>query len=284
MPDFGIMRGFNDKLFGDKLFAGQLPTQLGNNLDPDAVAFFSRVTVAGGTLSETEQNAILTLVQNLKNYDIWSSMKAIYPMVGSSAAACAQNLKSSSFTGTFSSGWTFASTGATPNGTSAFLNSNVVPNTDLTSNNQHLSFYSRTQNSSKNGINIGSLKDSINEIWMSVYYAAVSRKVYVAGAYGANYAFVNNTNTLGLHIGSQISTTSRKLYFAGSLVDTNTTNYSQTYSTNPIYIGAHNTGSAALFMPHECAFSSIGDGLTDTQASDFYTAVQTFQTTLSRQV
>jgi surface protein len=29
MPDFGIFRGFNDKLFGDKLYAGQLPTQLG---------------------------------------------------------------------------------------------------------------------------------------------------------------------------------------------------------------------------------------------------------------
>jgi len=29
MPDFGIFRGFNDKLFGEKLYAGQLPTQLG---------------------------------------------------------------------------------------------------------------------------------------------------------------------------------------------------------------------------------------------------------------
>ncbi len=29
MPDFGIFRGFNSKLFSDKLFAGQLPTQLG---------------------------------------------------------------------------------------------------------------------------------------------------------------------------------------------------------------------------------------------------------------
>jgi hypothetical protein len=29
MPDFGIFRGFNDKLFGDRLYAGQLPTQLG---------------------------------------------------------------------------------------------------------------------------------------------------------------------------------------------------------------------------------------------------------------
>ena len=29
MPDFGIMRGFNEKLFGDKLVPGQLPTELG---------------------------------------------------------------------------------------------------------------------------------------------------------------------------------------------------------------------------------------------------------------
>lgn len=29
MPDFGIFRGFNSKLFSDKLYAGQLPTQLG---------------------------------------------------------------------------------------------------------------------------------------------------------------------------------------------------------------------------------------------------------------
>jgi len=29
MPDFGIFRGFNDKLFGNKLYAGQLPINLG---------------------------------------------------------------------------------------------------------------------------------------------------------------------------------------------------------------------------------------------------------------
>lgn len=52
MPDFGIMRGFNEKLFGGKLVAGQLPTQLGmigsnsafsNLLDiyPNAAAAYS---------------------------------------------------------------------------------------------------------------------------------------------------------------------------------------------------------------------------------------------------
>jgi hypothetical protein len=211
-------------------------------------------------------------------------MKAIYPMVGASAAACAQNLKSSSFTGTFTSGWTFASTGATPNGTSAYMNTGLAPSGNLTANNNHISFYSRTQNSIASGVNIGSFLNTANETWLSVYYAAVSQKVYVAGAYGANYAFVNNTNTLGLHIGSQLSTTSRKLYFAGSLVATNTTSYSQTYGTNNFYLAANGKLIPTDFMPHQCAFSSIGDGLSDTEASNFYTAVQAFQTTLSRQV
>jgi hypothetical protein len=103
--------------------------------DADAQAFFNRVTAAGGSLTATEQTAVNTLVLELKGYSIWSSMKAIYPMVGASAAACAQNLKSASFTGTFTSGWTFASTGVTPNGTSAFMNTTLNSLNDLTLNN-----------------------------------------------------------------------------------------------------------------------------------------------------
>jgi hypothetical protein len=46
----------------------------------------------------------------------------------------------------------------------------------------------------------------------------------------------------------------------------------------------NNNGISAFYTTKECAFASIGDGLTDTEASNFYTAVQAFQTTLSRQV
>ena len=80
----------------------------GGAFDSDAQAYFDRVSTAGGTLSTTEKNAVNQLVIDLKANSLWTPMKAIYPMVGASAAACAQNLKSSSFTGAFSSGWTFA--------------------------------------------------------------------------------------------------------------------------------------------------------------------------------
>ena len=102
--------------------------------DSDAQAFFDRVTTAGGSLSNTEKTAVNQLVLDMKSYSIWTKMKAIYPMVGASAAACAQNLKSSSFTGTFTSGWTFASTGVTSNGTSAYMNTNFIPSSHYTSN------------------------------------------------------------------------------------------------------------------------------------------------------
>jgi hypothetical protein len=272
-------------MFNIPSFMGFDKAGFGTPVDPDAAAFFARVTAAGGTLSATEETAVNTLVVQMKSDGTWAPCKAIYPMVGASAAACAQNLKSSSFTGTFSSGWTFSSTGATPNGTSAFFNTTLVPSVDLGSNNNHLSFYSRTQNTSVSGMNMGVRSASLQEFWMSLYYAAVVTKLFNAGTYPANTAISTNTNTLGLQIGSQLSTTSRKLYFNATLLNTNTTSFNFVNPNISMYISAYNeAGSTTQFTPHQCAFASIGDGLTDTQASNLYTAVQAFQTTLSRQV
>jgi hypothetical protein len=39
-----------------------------------------------------------------------------------------------------------------------------------------------------------------------------------------------------------------------------------------------------FYSSNELALASIGEGLTDIEAADFYTAVQTFQTTLGRNV
>ena len=126
------------------LFPFSFMQSQGAAVDPDAAAFFARVTAAGGTLSATEESAVNTLVIQMKADGIWTPMKAIYPMVGASAAACAQNLKSSSFTGTFSSGWTFASTGVKGNGSSAYMDSTLNPSVSLSQNSTHISYYTRT--------------------------------------------------------------------------------------------------------------------------------------------
>ena len=290
MPDFGIFRGFGSKLFSDKLYAGQLPTQLGaigsvSLFDSDALAFFDRVTIAGGILSTLEKDAINQLVIDLKSYSIWSKMKAIYPMVGASSAACAQNLKSSSFTGSFSSGWTFSSTGAKPNGTSAFFNTNFLALSNLSRNNHHISFYSRTQDSSKNGYNMGVEGNPFtNRSMLTLYFQSVSLKGFINGAFSGGWTSINNSNTLGLQIGGIYPSNQSKLWFNGTLLATTTPDNNSLNDIN-YYIGSNNfQGSASNFMPHETAFNSIGDGLTNTEASNLYTAVQAFQTTLSRNV
>jgi hypothetical protein len=258
-----------------------------SGIDADWLAYYNRVIAAGGSLTTTEQNATKTLVADLKANGLWTPMKAIYPMVGASAAACAQNLKSASFTGTFTSGWTFASTGVTPNGTSAYMDTFLTPSTALSSiNNVHLSMYSRTQNSSVSGHNMGVDSNGAN-LNLAQYFSAVSVKLFMNGGYPTNSAEFNQTNTKGLAIGSATSSTSRKLFFNGTLLNTDTNTQVGNLPNVTLLVGSGrngNTGTPDLFTPHENAFASVGDGLTDTQASNFYTAVQAFQTTLSRNV
>ena len=63
------------------------------------------------------------------------------------------------------------------------------------------------------------------------------------------------------------------------------TEASNTPGNIQMIIGAINTtGGVTDYSTHECAFATIGDGLTDTEVSDLYTAVNAFQTTLSRNV
>jgi hypothetical protein len=261
--------------------------------DPDALAFFARVTAAGGTLSATEKAAVNTLVVQMKAAGIWTPMKAIYPMVGASAAACAQNLKSSSFTGTFTSGWTFASTGVTPNGTSAYMDTNLIPNNSLSVNSTHLSYYSRTDNGGttvKSEMGATSSASFLPLIQLLVYgNDGMGNNRFLAQAYdytAGTQISVSGTNSLGFFTASRTAINLLKAYKNNSSIGSATTNQTQTtMPTNNLYLGGFNDkGVAKQFSNRESAFASIGDGLTDTQASNLYTAVQAFQTTLARNV
>ena len=237
-------------------------------------------------MSQTEKDAVSSLAISLKAAEIWTLMKAIYPMVGASAAACAQNLISSSYTGSFSSGWTFSSTGATPNGANAFMNTGLNPNGLLSINNFHISYYSRTQNTSFSGGAMGQgIEGGSQNTYIAPWYSQVSLKFFLNGAYPSNTANSNNTTTTGLHLGNKEAINSRKLYLNATLLNTNTTSYTSNFENFTFYLGALNYNNVASYpTAFQCAFSSIGDSLTNTQVSDFYTAVQAFQTTLSRNV
>jgi hypothetical protein len=244
--------------------------------DPDAAAFFARVTAAGGTLSATEKTATNQLVLDLKANSLWTPMKAIYPMVGASAAACAQNLKSSSFTGTFTSGWTFASTGVTPNGTSAYMNTGLQMQ-QLSNTTNHLSAYMRgiaLNDKSFLGCFDGTRYSILGTETLNTYY----------NSYNAIFATRALIVRTGFLFGTYISG-NEKLFRNGTQQGSTSQITTASTSTQPFYLGCYNqNGTPIQFIDKEIAFSSLGDGLTDTQASNFYTAVQAFQVSLSRSV
>ena len=243
------------------------------SIDADATAFFARVTTAGGTLSATERTAVNTLVKQLKANGIWTKMKAIYPMVGASAAACAQNLKSASFTASFTAGWTFASSGATPNGTSAYMDTNLTPSISLSASSSHFSKYNRTNDLT------GDKTDGaiVAPVFFQFNFSAGNT---VMGDVGTVVSYTP-TDTRGFFVSSRTSSSLIKLFRNNVTLGTNTS-LNTAIVNIPIYIGARNPGQ--FYNSYECAFASLGDGLTDTEASNFYTAVQAFQTTLSRNV
>lgn len=263
-------------------------------IDADAQAFFDRVTTAGGSLSNTEKTAVNQLVLDMKSYSIWTKMKAIYPMVGASSAACAQNLKSSSFTGTFNGGWTYASTGVTPNGTTGYMNTTINASSQLTTNNVHMSYYSRTNITGTiiYHTDMG-CSDSPTDLPSGNYLGLYLKRpiqsnlsAFEANTYSTGVqATFTNTNSASMVIGSRTSSTLNRIYRNGTLQSSATSTNTSVNPNYSIYIGASNKlNSATNFGSLQCAFASIGDGLTDTEASNLYTAVQTFNTTLSRQV
>jgi hypothetical protein len=258
-------------------------------IDPDAQAFIT----AAGITDSTQQSAIITLVSDLKTYGIWTKFKAIYPIVGGTASSHKFNLKDprdldAAFRLTFSSGWTHSANGMTPNGTTSYADTFLIPNTSMVVNSAHLSYYSRTDSAILNEVPMGvSLNLGGNGVNLVIRRNSNVNSFRATSGIFSGVVDSTSTDSRGLTTGSITSSSSRKIYKNGTLLNTNSSTITQVRSTGKIFIGAVNItdlGGATLFTNKECAFASIGDGLTDTESANLYTAVQAFQTTLGRQV
>ena len=253
----------------------------GGGYDADAQAFIT----AAGITDLTQKNAINQLVLDLKGYSIWTKFNALYPFVGGTATTHKFNLKNpldtdAAFRLVFSGGWTHSATGVLPNGTNAFADTKLIPNTVLAQNSFSFGFYSRT--------NIDALIVDIGSVGSNGVYTLLFSR-YLNAIYNAinssiTYTTSANTDSKGLYVGNRTASNIIKNYKNGSLLTTGTTASTGNNNGN-IYLGAYNNnGSVQYPSSREFAFASIADGFSDTEVSNFYTAVQTFQTTLSRNV
>ena len=252
--------------------------------DTDAQAFIA----AAGITDTTQQSAINTLVLNFKSYGIWTKMKAIYPMVGGTANAHKLNLKDprdidAAFRLGFYGGWIHSSTGAKPNGSTGYADTFVKPSTDLTLNGAGISYYARTLKEAVgayagNGVTMGG---GLGVAELSIFADYASGVDYLANNSSEFSGGVLLKQQTGLIHNTRIISSSFKVYRNGSTVYTLPLG-SGNRTALSLYIGAVNGYNDRSNV--ECSFSAIDTGLTDAEAANYYTAVQTFQTTLGRQV
>ena len=254
----------------------------GGGVDADAQAFITAAAITGAT----QQSAIITLVTQLKTYGIWSKMKAIYPFVGGTAAQHRFNLKDPravdpAFYLTFNGGGTHGPNGYQPNGNS-YANTKLIPSSVLSTSSTHVSVYSRT-NATGNYADMGAIQ-GIGTSYLQLL-TKWSDNIFYGQMYDTNFSDNTVDDSLGFFVGNRQSATGVKLIKNSTVITSKTSNVISTI-TSPLYLGARNNNNvdAQNYSLREQAFASIGDGLTDTEATNFYTAVQTFQTTLGRQV
>lgn len=255
-----------------------------SSLDPDAQAFITAAAIT----NPTQITAINTLVVSLKANGIWTKMKALYPFVGGTATTHKFNLKNpldtdAAFRLVFNGGWVHSNTGSTPNGANAFANTFYAPKTNGLQNSAHISYYSRTNVIAGTSIDMGALS-AIPGYYHHMHIRYSGELIY--GLLNTNQAAaLSNNISQGLFLASRITSTTTSLYKSSTKIGTVNLNSDINYPNFNVYIAAGNvTNIAQQFSNKQTAFASIGDGLTDTEALNFYTAVQAFQTTLSRQV
>ena len=270
-----------DTLIGKQYLGNDLTKTLSFTLDPDAYAFLTATGITDATIS----SAINKLVGDLKGYGIWSKMIAIYPFVGGTATTHKYNLVNpqdtdAAFRLTFGSGITHNANGITTSGVGA-ARTYIVAGTNTTNTDISAGLYSRTSANDSAYDTAAGPGGGSTAFTMSI---RISDKFEHKNGQGS-LSSQANTDGQGFYQSTRVSSTQ---YF--TLKNSSSTTYNVSVGSSYVgqfYVGGRGqtaTGPADSFSSRNYAFAYYGEGLTSAEAGNYYTAVQAFQTSLSRQV
>ena len=248
----------------------------GPAFDPDAAAYLSAVVATGGTVTSPMSAATNTLFIQLKGVGLYTKLDVFYPIIGGTANSTAlmgKRVSGATYDLDYNGGWTFDSSGATPNGTTGYANTFFAPNLKG-QNDIHMSVYN-TQESTGSRVEMGST-------------SAGSDIQIVSNFGGNNYSAINNggqgggpITSSGFIVISRTGSTSFNYFLNGS--KTIKSNSSVPPNSFNVYIGCrNNSGTPEYYDTKQKAFASIGSGLSDVDVANLSTIINTFQTALGR--
>lgn len=249
------------------------------DFDSDAQAFINATGISG-----TNATAINNLVLALKAGNYWNSLYAIYPMIGGTSTTCKYNLKNPADTDAayrlnFQGTWTFNSSGAKPNGASGtYANTYFTPSVGFTTTNGHMSFYSFTNETTGNPVDMGAeTNGGGGETLLTLNYSDNNRYVFY-GSQGGGIS-KGTGSTTGFMILNK-ATNTEGWYNGTRVINAGSTPSALTNLT--LTLGGENSTSIGTYRPSTrgCSFATIGATLSD--PSGFTTVVNNYQTALGR--
>lgn len=266
---------------GDKLMGWA--TQATSSINPKVIEFVD----AAGITGSVETDALNELYNTLVIDNLIDKLHALYPFVGGTETAHSYNLlATASYQIDFenASFWTHDSNGITGDGTNAWAKTNFSSYTNWTTDSS-LGVYSRTAGS--NGYDMGASKAAPG---------GTGAQSAVIAKLAANDNFypglpVNNLQYSGSHSGQGLYIASKSGSAQSGSIDgvgVISQGYGGTFTQPgyPISIAAFTNefGTQVEYSDRNYALAFIGKGLTSDEQSNLYTAVQTYQTALGREV
>ena len=257
----------------------------------EANTYLSAVVAAGGTgITSTVSAATRTLFTELVSNGLYNKMTAMYPMLGGNSSGAKFNAvnpvdTNGAYRLTFNGGWSFTSSGATPNGANAYANTYLTGST-LDRYSQHQSFYSLTQttgNMQEMGARNGAGgSGTYSELVICITAFGGNFRSYNLNSVGLGNDLTANTLSTGYFVSSRETDTKSYFYKNGSLNQSGTTTTNGTVPFS-FYLGATNdNGNPGSYGSRAAGFASFGSGLTPSEITTLQTIVNTWATSIGR--
>lgn len=253
-------------------------------LDADAQAFLTATGITDSTIT----SAINTLVTDLKANSLWTKIKALYPFVGGTATTHKYNLKDpqdtdAAFRLTMVGGLTHDANGVTGNGSTGYMDSYFKDTNFNGQNDAGFLVYCRNNFSAGAKAFYGAIDSSFQG---SRFLPNLTSFAYKS-VFGTTGSGISNTDTSGLWVHTRTGASADKIYRNGSLFQTqNFTSTTNTTTANILILAVDYDNGALKYQQADaniCTFA-FTDGLNDTDKATISTIVNTFNTTLSRNI
>jgi hypothetical protein len=259
----------------------------------EAQAYLTSVVNAGGSVNSTQSAATITLFTSIVSNSLWDKLYAFYPTLGGTAASHIYNGRSGSYNLTFNGGWTHSSAGMQPNGTNGYAETNFNPSVIIGANNSSsLGIYVNLQGTVGDRIydmGVATLDSTSTDFWNITAKRTSgtgNQTLFDSGDLpNARVSTTSQASASGMTIGSVRAFNNRTLYRDGSNIATNTGTQVIDYPNRTQIIGAQKSEiPIAYYSSNQYAFAFMGAGLTNTDIVNLSSIINTYQTSLGRNV